>query len=144
MWESLVDRVQHAAKSGDLGEGIFQLRIAISQCYTPTCARYHVRSHPEEEGRWTLPHGEFDLDIIALVGFWRFREHRSVPETHQRLQTRGLVISEREVTHLMHRYEELVALRLTDSERITTRLQTQGQVVLALDGLQPETGHEVL
>jgi hypothetical protein len=124
--------------------GIFQLRIAISQCHTPTCARYHVRSHPEEEGHWALPHGEFGLDVIALIGTWRFREHRSVPEMHQRLQARGLVISERAVTHLMQRYEELVSLHVTDRERITARLQEQGHVILALDGLQPDVGHEVL
>ncbi len=125
-------------------EGVFQLRIVICQCHTPTCPRYHVRFHPEEEGRWALPHGEFGLDIIALIGFWRFREHRSVPEMHQRLQTRGLVISERGVTHLLHRYEELVSLHVTDRERIAARLQEQGQLILALDGLQPEVGHEVL
>src|SRR5260370_34952390 len=39
---------------------------------------------------------------------------------------------------------ELVALRLTASERIKARLQKQGQVILALDGLQPDSGHEVL
>jgi hypothetical protein len=125
-------------------EGIFQLRIAISQCHMLTCPRYHVRSHPEEEGRWALPHGEFGLDIIALIGFWRFREHRSVPEMHQRLQARELAITERTVTHLLHRYEELVSLHLTDRERIAARLQEQGQVILALDGLQPDVGHEVL
>jgi hypothetical protein len=125
-------------------EGIFQLRIAICQCHTPTCPQYHVRYHPEEEGRWALPHGEFGLDVIALIGAWRFREHRSVPEMHQRLQTRGLAISERAVTHLLHRYEELVSLHLTDQERIKTRLQKQSQVILALDGLQPDVGHEVL
>jgi hypothetical protein len=37
-----------------------------------------------------------------------------------------------------------VALRLTDSERIKAQLQKQGQVILALDGLQPDQGHEVL
>ena len=125
-------------------EGIVQLRVAVSQCHFPTCPQYHVRYRSEEEGRWALPHGEFGLDVIALIGAWRFREHRSVPEMHQRLQSRGLMISEREVTHLMHRYEELVALRLTDSERIKTQLQKQGQVILALDGLQPDQGHEVL
>jgi hypothetical protein len=125
-------------------EGIFQLRIAISQCHTPTCPRYHMRSHPEEEGRWALPHGEFGLDIIALIGSWRFREHRSVPEIHQRLPARGLAISERAVTHLLHRYGELVSLHITDRERIAARLQEQGQVILALDGLQPDVGHEVL
>ncbi len=85
-------------------EGIVQLRIAVCQCHIPTCPQYHIRYRPEEEGRWALPHGEFGLDVIALIGAWRFREHRSVPEMHQRLQSRGLVISEREVTHLMHRY----------------------------------------
>jgi len=103
-----------------------------------------VRYHPEEEGRWALPHGEFGLDVIARIGFWRFTEHRSVPEMHQRLQARGLAISEREVTHLMQRYEELVTLRVTDRERIKARLQKQGRVILALDGLQPDVGHEVL
>ena len=103
-----------------------------------------MRSHPEEEGRWALPHGEFGLDVIALIGAWRFAEHRSVPEMHQRLQARGLSISEREVTHLMQRYEELVSLRLTDRERIKARLQQQKGVILAIDSLQPDVGHEVL
>src|SRR5260370_22316006 len=44
----------------------------------------------------------------------------------------------------MHRYEDLVALRVTDRERIKARLQKQGHVILALDGLQPDVGHEVL
>jgi hypothetical protein len=79
-------------------EGVIHLRIAICQCHTATCPQYHVRYHPEEEGRWALPHGEFGLDVIALIGAWRFREHRSVPEMHQRLQARGLVISQRAVT----------------------------------------------
>jgi hypothetical protein len=125
-------------------EGVFQLRVVICQCHTPTCPLYHVRYHPEEEGRWALPHGEFGLDVIALIGAWRFKEHRSVPEMHQRLQARGLTISERAVTHLMQRYEELVSLRVTDQGQVKTRLQKQGHVILALDGLQPDVGHEVL
>jgi hypothetical protein len=52
--------------------------------------------------------------------------------------------SERTVTHLMQRYEELVSLHVTDRERIKARLQKQGHVILALDGLQPDVGHEVL
>lgn len=125
-------------------EGIFQLRVVISQCPTPTCPQYQVRYHPEEEGRWALPHGEFGLDVIATIGTWRFVEHRSVPEMHQRLLARGLSISERAVLNLMQRYEELVTLRITDQERIKARLQKQGQVILAIDGLQPDVGHEVL
>jgi hypothetical protein len=82
--------------------------------------------------------------VIALIGQWRFREHRSVPEMHQMLMARGISIAQRSVTCLMQRYEELVALRITDRERIKARLQQQGRVILALDGLQPDVGHEVL
>ena len=48
------------------------------------------------------------------------------------------------MTHLLQRYEELVSLRVTDQERIKTQLQHQGYTILALDGLQPDVGHEVL
>lgn len=37
-----------------------------------------------------------------------------------------------------------MSLRVTDQERIKNRLQKQGHVILALDGLQPDVGHEVL
>jgi hypothetical protein len=48
------------------------------------------------------------------------------------------------VTHLLQRYEELVALHLVDQQRLRGRFKEQGQIILAIDGLQPDIGHEVL
>jgi hypothetical protein len=67
-----------------------------------------------------------------------------VPEIHRELLGRGVSVSERTVTNLLDRYEELVALRLTDQAALREKLGEQGRVVLALDGLQPDVGHEVL
>ena len=134
----------HSHRTVTTLSGLWRLTLVVRQCIEPTCPRFHKRYRPEEEGRWALPHGEFGLDVIALVGIWRFREHRSVLEMHQALLARGMSIAERSVTYMMQRYEELVALRITDQERIKTRLQKQGHVILALDGLQPDVGHEVL
>jgi hypothetical protein len=50
----------------------------------------------------------------------------------------------RTVTDLLERYEELVALHLADEERVKARLKQQGRVLLAIDGMQPDVGHEVL
>jgi hypothetical protein len=125
-------------------DGLWKLTIVVRRCIQPDCPRYHVAYRPEEEGSWALPHGEFGLEVIALIGRWRFREHRSVPEMHRLLLARGVSITERSVTHLMQRYEELVTLRITDHKRIKAQLQKQGHVILALDGLQPDVGHEVL
>jgi hypothetical protein len=108
------------------------------------CALYHEPHRPEQEGAFALPQGEFGLDIIALVGALRHAEHRSVPEIHRDLSGRGVAISERSVTNLLDRYEELVALRLSERAHLRVALARQGRVVVALDGLQPDVGHEVL
>src|ERR1700704_401351 len=125
-------------------EGIYDLRLVVRQCPNSQCQEYHHRYRPEEEGGWALPHGEFGLDVIALVGALRFREHRSVHEIHQELGRRGVQIAERSVTHLIQRYEELVTVHVRDRERIQDLLRAQGRVILAIDGLQPDAGHEVL
>jgi hypothetical protein len=83
-------------------------------------------------------------DVIALIGALRYAEHRSVPEIHQHLLVRGVKISERTVTNLIERYEELVALHLAEHARLHQRLLKEGRVILAIDGLQPDVGHEVL
>src|SRR3989440_8221040 len=134
----------HSHRTVAMLSGLWRMTLVVRQCVEPSCPRFHQPYRPEEEGRWALPHGEFGLEVIALIGQWRFREHRSVPEMHQALQARGIRIAQRSVTYLMQRYEELVTLRITDQERIKARLQKQGHVILALDGLQPDVGHEVL
>jgi hypothetical protein len=125
-------------------QGIYRLTLNVRRCRNQQCSQYHCPYRPEEEGRWALPHGEFGLDVIALIGTLRYTSHRSIPEIHQALCDRGVQIAERTVTHLLQRYEELVALSLSDHQRLRERFKEQGQIILALDGLQPDVGHEVL
>lgn len=125
-------------------DGLIRLTLPIRRCRTPACERYRRPYRPEAEGSYALPHGEFGLDVIALVGLLRYCQHQSVPEIHQALIERGVSISERSVTEQLYRYEELLALHLADQQRLQTRLAEQDRVILALDGLQPDVGHEVL
>jgi hypothetical protein len=124
--------------------GAVRLRLKVRRCERAGCPRHHAPYRPEAEGAIALPQHEFGLDVIALVGTVRHREHRSVPEIHAILRGRGIDIAERSVTNLLDRYDELLAVSLTDSERLRGVLVGQGRVVLALDGLQPDVGHEVL
>src|SRR4051794_32347702 len=134
----------HSRRTVATLDGLYALTLVVRHCQDAACPLYHQAYRPEEEGGWALPHGEFGLDAIALVGALRYAEHRSVPEIHQHLLARGVPIAERTVTYLVQRYEELVALRLGDQTRLRERLAAQKQVILALDGLQPDVGHEVL
>lgn len=121
-----------------------QLRLVVRRCVNRECDLYQRSRRPEQEGAFALPQGEFGLDVIALIGALRHAEHRSVPEIHRELSERGVAVSERTVTNLLDRYEELVALRLTDRIALRERLKEQGRAVLSIDGLQPDVGHEVL
>jgi len=125
-------------------DGLHHLTLKIRRCRNAACPLFRQPYRPEAEGAWALPHGEFGLDVIALVGTLRFAEHRSVPEIHRVLGERQVPLAQRTVTHLVERYEELVALHLADQTRLQHQLRAQQQVILAIDGLQPDVGHEVL
>lgn len=124
--------------------GLVRLHLSIRRCPHKDCSRYRRPYRPEAEGVLALPHHEFGLDVIALVGALRYAEHKSVPEIHRALRERGVDIAERSVTSLLERYDELLSLSLTDAERLREITAREGRVVLALDGLQPDVGHEVL
>ena len=125
-------------------EAIVRCILQIRRCLNPACPQVRKPYRPEVEGRLALPKHEFGLDVLTFVGTRRYGSHRSVPEIHQALVERGLAIAPRTVTNLLERYDELVALSLQDTARLRRITQPQGRVILALDGLQPDVGHEVL
>src|SRR5947209_6099760 len=98
-------------------EAVTRLTLQIRRCPQARCAYYHQPYRPEAEPHFALPHHEFGLDVIALVGRLRYAEHRSVPEIHQELTRRGVVLAQRTVTNLLDRYDELRALATADPQR---------------------------
>ena len=125
-------------------EEVMHLTLQIRRCLNRTCPQFRRPYRPEEEGRLALPKHEFGLDVIAWVGTLRYAQHRSIPDIHQHLLHRGVAVAPRTVTNLLERYDELLALSLTDTTRLQRITQARGRVILALDGLQPDVGHEVL
>ena len=125
-------------------DAVTRLTLHVRRCPNPACPRFHQPYRPEAEPHVALPHHEFGLDIIALVGRLRHAEHRSVPEIHQELRRRAVAIAPRTVSNLLDRYDELRALATADPQRLRRLLQGQQRVILAVDGLQPDVGHEVL
>lgn len=125
-------------------DAVTRLTLQIRRCSEPGCPRYHSPYRPEAESHFALPHHEFGLDVIALIGRLRYAEHRSIPEIHRELRRRTVAIAQRTVTNLLDRYDELRALATADPDRLRRLLKGQKRVILAIDGLQPDVGHEVL
>jgi hypothetical protein len=125
-------------------DGVVQLCLHVRRCKHPKCPLKGRPLRPEAEGSFALPVHEFGLQVMAHVGALRYTQHRSVPEIHADLFERGVVISERSVTNLLDRYDEALALQLGSDAHLQEVTSKLGRVVLALDGLQPDVGHEVL
>jgi len=125
-------------------DGLVRLRLQVRACRNPECPRHRACLRPAQEGTFALPQHEFGLDVIALVGVLRHAGHRSVPEIHAELLRRGVPICPRSVGNLLDRYDELLALSSADVARLRRVTAAAGKVVLAIDGLQPDVGHEVL
>lgn len=123
---------------------MLRLTLKLRRGITPACPQFQQPYRPEEEGRYALPKHEFGLEVMALVGTLRYAQHRRVPEIHQELRRRHVVIAPRTVLPLLERYAELVALWWADPTRLPQITQAHGRGILALDGLQPDVGHEIL
>ena len=58
----------HARRTLMTFRGLVRLRLVVRRCRNQECDLYHLPYRAEEEGAWALPHGEFGLDIITVVG----------------------------------------------------------------------------
>ena len=84
----------------------------------------------------------YGLDVIVLIGQQRMREHRTISEIHQGLQSKyGIQISEREVQYLFDVYLTLLACSHGQRlEKYRSSIEANGGIVLAIDGAKPEKG----
>ena len=81
---------------------------------------------------------------MDTVGRLRYLEHRSIPEIHRELTRRGIVVAEAapSPTSWVATMSCGLLATLADPGRLGPRCCAQGRVILAIDGLQPDVGHE--
>jgi hypothetical protein len=84
-------------------------------------------------------------ELFAWMGHRRFARHWSVPQICAELKDRcGVVVSPDLVEDYTAKYEVMVAARETDLPRLIKEYRDVPDVILSIDGLQPEKGHETL
>lgn len=100
---------------------------------------------PPEEARLALPKFIYGLEVLTEIARLRWVERQSLGELHGQLrEVYGLPISERNVDYSIQTWQELAtAWVLRDRDRVEA-LQKQGGIILAIDGLQPQKGHDTL
>jgi hypothetical protein len=84
-------------------------------------------------------------DVFAWVGHRRFARHWSVPQICAELSdSHRIDLSEDAVEDYVRQYEVMIAARHMDLEEMRRAYAETKSLVLAIDGLQPEKGHETL
>ena len=122
-----------------------ELCCRLAHCSDPACpSRPHTLS-PAAELSLALPGWLIGWDVFAFIGHRRFARHWSVPTIRNELiDTYGIKLSPDAISHYIHRYQNMVAARQQDFDRLQQAYQGIDTVDLTIDGLQPEKGHETL
>ncbi len=79
------------------------------------------------------------------MGFRRFKRHWSVPQIQNELSDSYQVgLSDDAINDYLKKYQIMVAARHQDMERWREEYKDCSDIILTIDGLQPEKGHETL
>jgi hypothetical protein len=92
-----------------------------------------------------MPRWLIGWDVFCWLGHRRFARHWSVPQLRAELLDRyALVLSEDAIEDYLQRYQCMLAARQQDFALLKKEYAATREVVLSIDGLQPEKGHETL
>jgi len=92
-----------------------------------------------------MPWWVLGWDVVCWLGHRRFARHWSVAQLRGELaDTYQIRLSDDAIEHYMHRYQQMLAARQQDPPQLAAAYTDVDAVILAIDGLQPEKGHETL
>jgi hypothetical protein len=123
------------------------LHVLSKVCCCPdkACAGHAEKRASELEMSIAPPYWSVSWDLFAWMGHRRFSRHWSVPQICAELLDRyGVWVSEDVAEDYTAKYEVMVAARESDLDRLVAEYQGVTDLMLSIDGLQPEKGHETL
>jgi len=81
----------------------------------------------------------------SWMGFRRLKRHWSAPQIQDELlDSYQISLSEDTITNYLRKYQVMVAARHQDMSRWQEEYKDCSDVILTIDGMQPEKGHETL
>jgi hypothetical protein len=125
--------------------GPVQLVCKLNHCPDPRCPGHARTTSPELEVTIAPPKWAIGWDVLCWIGHRRCSRHWSVAQIRAELQDGyGIRLSEDSITRYIGHYQVMLAARQQDPEVLRRQYESVGQLILSIDGLQPEKGHETL
>lgn len=126
-------------------KGPWLVVVRLGHCPNSSCPGHRGTVSSTEEMAIAPPRLAVGWDVFAWIGHRRFARHWSVPQICAELaDSHAIDLSEDAVEDYVRQYEVMVAARHLDLEQMRKAYADTKSFVLAIDGLQPEKGHETL
>lgn len=126
-------------------DGPVELLCKLNHCPDPRCPGHAGTKSPEIEPTIALPGWGIAWDVFCWIGHRRFSRHWSIPQIRAELHDAfAIELTEPGITRYIGRYQAMLAARQQDPESLRQHYRGVDQIVLSIDGLQPEKGHETL
>jgi hypothetical protein len=126
-------------------DGPVELVCKLNHCPDPRCPGHAKTKSPEVEPTIALPGWGIGWDVFCWIGHRRFSRHWSIPQIrNELLDTFTIDLTEPGIANYIRRYQAMLAARQQDPEALRRHYQGTASLILSIDGLQPEKGHETL
>ena len=125
--------------------GPLHLVCKLAHCPTRACPAHPQTLSPAAETAVAMPWWVLGWDVGCWLGQRRFARHWSVGQIRAELvDTYQIRLSADAIETYIRRYQQMLAARRQASDQLATAYADVEAVMLAIDGLQPEKGHETL
>jgi hypothetical protein len=117
----------------------------LAHCPEGVCPAHTQTVSPEAETALAMPWWVLGWDVVCWLGHRRFTRHWSVGQIRAELaDTYRIRVSDDALERYIRRYQQMLAARWQDPSLLAAAYADVEAVSLAIDGLQPEKGHETL
>jgi hypothetical protein len=126
-------------------EGPVQLICKLNHCPDPRCLGHAKTKSPELEITIAPPYWAIGWDVFCWIGHRRCSRHMAIPYIQSELlDGYGIKLSEDAIEKYLRRYQVMLAARQQDAALLRRQYESVEEIILCIDGLQPEKGHETL
>jgi hypothetical protein len=126
-------------------DGPVHLICKLNHCPDPACPGHAKTKSPELEISIALPQVAVGWDVFCWIGHRRCSRHMAISLIQSELlDDYEIKLSEDAIDQYIRRYQVMLAARQQDAESLRRLYESAAEIILSIDGLQPEKGHETL
>src|SRR5438270_6904553 len=126
-------------------DGPVQLICKLNHCPDRACPGHARTKSPELEITLALPQMAIGCDVLCWIGQRRCSLHMAISLIRSELRDDyAIQLSEDAIDEYIRRYQVMLAARQQDPASLRRQYESGAEIILCIDGLQPEKGHETL